>query len=105
MKFRGIRLFTATGKKAVVEGVGIYISDQVKWKRKDNPRYENLECIWIGILVKKSKSFLVGILCQPPASSKYLPKDFQLYLNDMLLIVTSESKKVNLLGDLSVDYL
>ena len=54
---------------------------------------------------KKCEKFLSWNFIWPPSSSKYLPKDFETFLDNMLLIVTSETKEVNLLGGFNVDYL
>lgn len=61
-------------------GVKLYISDCVNWKRRDVLEHQNLECIWIEILLKHAKSSLVGTMHRPPAGSKYLPKDFETFL-------------------------
>ena len=80
------------------------VFDRVKWKSRNDLEHDNLECIWIEIFEKNAKSFLVRTMYQTPVQSKYLPKDFERYLNNMLLIATSESKEINLLGDLNVNY-
>ena len=48
--------------------------------------------MWIEILVKKSKSFLIGTIYRPPVGSKYLPKDFSVYFEDMLSTAAAENK-------------
>ena len=78
-------------EKGTWGGVGMYIKDQIRWKRRADLEHDNLE-FWIEIIQKNAKNFLVGTLYRPPSSSKYLPKDFETYLDNMLLIVTSETK-------------
>ena len=67
--------------------------------------HRSLECIWIEIFQKNAKGFLVGTMYRPPVGSKYFPKDFEIFLGNMLLMVMADLKKVNLLGDLNVNYL
>ena len=92
-------------KKSKGGGVGIYISNRIKWKRRNDLEHENIECLWIEIIQEKAKNFLVGTLYRPPSSSKFLPINFETFLNDMLLRITSESLEIILLGDVNIDYL
>lgn len=55
--------------------------------------------------MKNSKSLLICILYRPPNSSKYLHKDFESILQDMLSTGVCEDKEAILLGDLNLDYL
>jgi hypothetical protein len=86
-------------------GVGMYISDRIKWKRRLDLESDNLEGIWIEILQNKSKSYIIGTMYRPPDSSKHLPSDFLTLLNDTLSTIMDESKEVTLLGDLNINYL
>ena len=56
-------------------------------------------------MLKKCKGFLVGNIYRPPDGSKYLDKDFDPKLDDMLDFVVGEEKEVLLLGDLNCNYL
>lgn len=92
-------------KKGKCGGVAMYISDRVKWKHRTNLEHNELESLWVEIFQKNAKSFLVGTMYRPPVGSKYLPREFKTHLNDLLQLVMSESKEVNLLGDLNINFL
>ena len=79
--------------------------DRIQWKKRNDLEHENIECLWIEIIQEKAKNFLVGTLYRPPSSSKFLPINFETFLNDMLLRITSESLEIILLGDVNIDYL
>jgi len=86
-------------------GVGMYISDKIKWRRRLDLESDVLEGLWIEIFQKNSKSFIIGTMCRPPHSSKYLPTDFATNFNKTLNTVVNESREVTLLGDLNINYL
>ena len=86
-------------------GVAIYISADLNWKRRDDLEHDEVECIWIEIFQEKSKSFILGCMYRPPASSEYLSKYFTEVLDKMLMTLTELSKEVILLGDLNSDFL
>ena len=58
-----------------------------------------IECLWIELLIKRSRSILPGIIYRPPDTSKYLDKDFEAKCEDMLNMVPSEDKEVIMTGD------
>ena len=64
-----------------------------------------IDCIWIEVLLKKSKSLLVGHVYRPPDISDYLPVDFNEKFETMLEKVCCEEKEALLLGDFNCDYL
>ena len=86
-------------------GVGVYIKQGLSWHRRYDPEVDGVECLWIEILLPKCKGFLVGNIYRPPDGSKYLEKDFDPKLDDMLDSVIAEEKEVLLLGDLNCNYL
>ena len=63
-----------------------------------------IECLWIELLMKRSRSILLGIIYRPPDTSKYLDKDFEAKCEDMLNMVLSEDKEVIMTGDLNCNY-
>ena len=69
-------------------GVAMYLSDDLKWKRRTDLETDEIECIWVEVDIFKSKSFLVGCIYRPPDSSSYLRKDFNKNLNEMLTKVS-----------------
>ena len=55
-------------------GVSVYVSDNIKYKRRKD---HDVEWLWLEITSKNSKGFLVCFIYRPPDSSKFLPKDFE----------------------------
>ena len=51
------------------------------------------------------KSFLIGIIYRPPATSDYLPPNFNKFLDSVLSLISVEGKKVSLLRDINCNYL
>ena len=83
-------------------GVGIYISNDLNWIRREDIENSDFECIWIEIILKKSSNILLCVLYRPPDSSKYLNKNFTKSFNDMLEIVAVEAI---VMGDFNVNFL
>ena len=86
-------------------GVGAYILDGIIWGRQDDLENENVEAIWLEIRPIHSNSFLVCIMYRPPESSKYLSKDFNVHLHEMLVKAFDKTQETILLGDLNVNFL
>ena len=82
----------------------MYISNNLKWIRRNDLEDLNLECIWIEIFPENAKSILLGTIYRPPDSSKYLHKSFNEHFENMLSTVISESKESILMGDMNIDY-
>ena len=57
-------------------GVGAYIKNGIPYTRRVDLETDDLEIIWFGTNSKNCKSFVVGVLCRPPYSSKYSNKNF-----------------------------
>lgn len=91
--------------KGIGGGVGCYIKENINWKRRHDLETENIESLWIEILVTKSKSFLIATFYRPPINSKHLPNDFNKNFNDLLTKASAENKEILILGDFNVDYL
>ena len=66
---------------------------------------ENIEAIWLEVRPSHSNSFLLCMMYRPPESSKYLSKDFNTHLHEMLAKASEKSQETILLGDLNVDFL
>lgn len=86
-------------------GVAAYISENIAWERKENLEHNEIECLWLEIIVEKSKNFLVCIFYRPPDGSRYRSKNFDDHFTEMLSFATSTDKEIILLGDANVDYL
>ena len=86
-------------------GVAMYLSNDLKWKRRTDLETDERECIWVEVDIFKSKSFLVGCIYRSPDSSSYLWKDFNKNLNEMLTKVNNLSMETFLVGYINVNYL
>lgn len=80
-------------------GVVVYISTSVPFRRWTDLEDEVIECIWIEILLPKTKSFLIGIVYRPPDSSKHLYTDFNCKFESMISTMSSEDNECILTGD------
>ena len=85
-------------------GVAIYVKNGIKFKRREDMENSTLECIWLEIFVKKSKSLLIGCFYRPPEGSKYLPRNFNDIFNDHLSNVIESNKETIIMGDFNVNY-
>ena len=85
------------------EGVAMYLSDDLNWKRRTDLETDETECIWVEVEI--FKSFLVGCIYRPPDSCSYFRKDFNKNLNKMLTKVNNLSMETFLEGDINVNYL
>ena len=85
-------------------GVGVYIKDNVPYIRRNDIEAENLECIWLEILLPKTKGLLIGIFYRPPYGSKYLRNDFDDELDNLLQSVITEAKECMIMGDFNCNY-
>lgn len=57
-------------------GTGIYIKDGINYVRRYDLETENVECIWIEVKMKSSKTFIISVLYRSPDSLKHLSKTF-----------------------------
>ena len=72
-------------------GVAMYLSDDLKWKRRTDLKTNEIECISVEFNIFKSKSFLIRCIYRPPDSSSYLRNDFNKNINEMLTKVNNLS--------------
>ena len=56
-------------------------------------------------LGQNTQKLFCGNYVSPPAISKYLSKDFNTHLNDMLSKVSEKSQETILMGDLNMNFL
>lgn len=82
-------------------GVGFYVKDDIRFKRRSDLDHEDLEMIWIEILMADNRPALVGC-CYRTSSSKiaYLSK-----ICRKIEVVSNEKKDMFLLGDFNIDWL
>ena len=94
-EIRGYAFESKTRQNGTGGGVGAYIKDGVPYIRK-----VDLEKVEISF--ENCKSFLVGVLYQPPDASKHTSKNFQNCLQNVLNIIASKNKETILLGDINL---
>ena len=84
-------------------GVGMYIRNSVKYKRRpDLDAYSSSsESIFIEVDLGRQK-ILIGTVYRPPNQSE---DDFLIYLNKVLNVVESEKKLLYLMGDFNLNLL
>ena len=85
-------------------GVCLYIKEGIDWERREDLETLHIESIWIEILLKNSKSFLISTVYRPPDTSIYLYKNFNEDFNCSLLKASSECKEIIALGDFNINY-
>ena len=100
--FQFIKRNRTTGKGG---GVAVYISNNIKWKRKNNFENSNIESVWIEITPNKSKSFFVGCVYRPPDSSCHLSKEWNNIFSLDLANIFDCEKETIVVGDFNVNYL
>ena len=98
-KFFFVKSFNNAG------GVGVYINDTLNCRvlnrfHVDLPSCEN---IWLNVITKDSKSYIVGVLYRHPFSTDVA--NFIDQLNQTLQDITSAGNKCVILGDFNIDIL
>ena len=81
--------------KRIWGGVGCYIRNDIRWQRRQDLEQKGIEAMWIDILVKNSKLFLVCIIYRPYIdSSKYSDQNFEEKFDDMITTTMAENKGI-----------
>ena len=101
----GYTIIRKDRKSGIGGGVLFYIREDIEWHRRDDLEVDGIECIWVEIFVKKSKSMLFCTLYKPPDSSKHLDKTFTSKLDEMITMIHHENKETIIAGDLNCNYL
>jgi exonuclease III len=86
-------------------GVGIYISQHLKYKTRNDlnaTKEDIIESVFTEIPTKVSKNIIVGVIYRPP-NSKF--DEFERTLNETLSKIDKENKTCYLMGDFNVDML
>ena len=86
-------------------GVAAYISNNIKWERREDLEDKNIECLWFEIFPPKTTSYYLCVMYLPPYTSDYLPSNFNEVFTNMLSIATKDSKKCILTEDVNVNFL
>ena len=55
-------------------GIAVYIKEGVIYLRQNYLECDEIEAIWLEIMVERGNSFLIGIMYRPPNTSKHLHK-------------------------------
>ena len=84
-------------------GVAIYIKNNIAFQHKHDIE-NSLECLWIEIFQKHSKSFLVVCYYCPRETSNYLLQNFNDLLQEQLSSIIKENKEIIILGDFKVNF-
>ena len=95
-QIQGYNLLKRNRIKGHGGGVAVYISKNIRWKQRKELEDQISESIWIEIMIKGSKSLLIGCLYNPPESSTYSNKRF----TDTK--IKSKRKEVLLTGDFNL---
>eukprot|EP00794_Sanderia_malayensis_P020943 gene20943-22996_t len=104
LQISGYRFERKDREKGPCGGTAVYIRDDIQWQRRKDLEVNGVECLWIELFIKNSRSVLLGVIYRPPDTSKYLNKDFDAKCEDMLNIILSEDKEVIMTGDLNCNY-
>ncbi len=79
-------------------GVGMYISQDIKYRRRADLETNNLECIWIEIIPNHGKNFLIASAYRPQEDTTFFTS-----LSNILDKANDTGLEVFLLGDLNCD--
>ena len=80
-------------------GIIVYVRNGVKAERRQDLERNEIECVWLEVSPKKSKSFLVGILYRHPNEGVQWNEHF----DDLMETALSKQKENYLLGDFNRD--
>lgn len=82
-------------------GVAIFIKDTITYKVREDLNIFSIECLWVEIQDKKSKSkILCAVFYRPPSSDK----EYYEHIVDTIDKATNEDAEVLIMGDFNYDY-
>ena len=84
-------------------GIAVYIKVGITYLRQKYLEYDEIEAIWLEILVEKENSFIIGIMYSLPENIKTLTQKFKQTLANVL--ISLPNKETVILGDLNCNYL
>ena len=101
-----IREFTFERKdrSKVRGGIEVYIKEVISYLHRNDLECDEIEAIWLDILVERGNSFLNGIMYRPLNTSKHLHKNFEQELANILDNISLLNKETIILGDLNCNY-
>lgn len=80
-------------------GLIVFVKNGLSCNRRRDLESDNIECIWVEVKPKNSKSFLVGNVYRPPNSTIQWQEHFE----DCMETVLTEEKEIYVLGDFNRD--
>ena len=84
-------------------GIAVYIKVGITYLRQKYLEYDEIEAIWLEILVEKENSFIIRIMYSLPENIKSLTQKFKQTLANILISLSN--KETVILGDLNCNYL
>ncbi|XP_066929954.1 uncharacterized protein [Clytia hemisphaerica] len=102
---QGYDFIYKTRDKGTGGGVGVYIKSNLNYDIRKDLEHSEIESICIEIKPNKSRSWLFNTIYRPPDSSKYLSKNFQQLLTNIIDSMYNEKKETIIMGDINVNYL
>ena len=105
LKIPGYEFHRLDRKNGPGGGTAVYVRDCINFEIRPDLEADEIECCWVEIFVKKSKSLLIGVLHRPPDSSNYLSENFELLFDEMLSTAVAEGKETIIMGDTNCDFL
>ena len=84
-------------------GIAVYIKVGITYLRQKYLEYDEIEAIWLEILVEKENPFIIGIMYSLPENIKTLTQKFKQTLANIL--ISLPNKETVILGDLNCNYL
>ena len=98
--FRKDRIISA-GRPEQGGGIIVYVKDGIKCERRIDLECVNIECVWLEIFPKNSKSFLTGIMYRHPNETVQWNEIFDNQFDKVLAC----EKEIYLMGDFNRDLL
>ena len=93
------------GRKVQVEALLFTFVMILQSQRRYTLEVNGIECLWIELVIRKSKPLLLSIIYTPPNASRYLDSEFEAKFERMLKFVLAEEKEVIVAGDLNCNYM
>ena len=81
------------------------MNERLDWQRREDLESQDLECMFVQVFLKQSKSILFCVMYRPPDSSTYLPDNFKILLLEQLTRSTISNSEMFIMGDFNIDFL
>ena len=82
----------------------MYLSSKMCFDRRIYLEYNDIERIWVEVICRFARNFLLCCMYRPLSSSHCLANNFNDCMQGMLSTATAENKKVFVLAGLNVNY-